>query len=96
VLRAEIPPHVAEIVRHLSPDVKRGVREAIRSLLAKPELGELLSGELAGFRRVRVRRYRIVYEVRRSGRTVRIHAVGHRRTVYEELVEQARRIRGRR
>jgi hypothetical protein len=30
--RPDIPPHVAEIIRHLPPDVKRGIRQALRAL----------------------------------------------------------------
>jgi hypothetical protein len=38
-----------------------------------------------------VRRYRIVYQVNRRGKSVKIMAVGHRRTVYEELAAAAHR-----
>jgi hypothetical protein len=28
----DIPPHVAEIIRHLPPDVKRSIKQALRAL----------------------------------------------------------------
>lgn len=83
--RPEIPPHVAEVIRTLPPDVKRGVKAAIRALSAEPAAGEPLQGELAGLMKYRVRRYRIVYEIVRPDRVLRILAVGHRRSVYELL-----------
>lgn len=91
--RVEIPPPVAELVRHLPPDVKRGVKQALRASASNPELGELLQGELAGLWRYRVRRFRIVYEVVRRRRIIRVYAVGHRRRIYEETVEVVRRQR---
>ena len=36
----DIPPQVAEIIRHLPPDVKRGIRQALRALSVTLEAGE--------------------------------------------------------
>ena len=48
VYRPDIPPHVAEIVRHLLPDVKRSVKQALRSLSADPFSGPPPMRELSG------------------------------------------------
>jgi mRNA interferase RelE/StbE len=95
VYRPNIPPHIAEIVRHLSPELKRGVRQALRSLSADPFAGVPLIGELTGLWRIKVRRFRIVYELDRKARMIRIFAIGHRREVYEELADRLRRRRQR-
>jgi mRNA interferase RelE/StbE len=92
-MRPEFPPHVAATVRRLPPDVKRSVREAVRALSTDPELGEPLQRELEGLWRYRVRRFRIVYGIDRNRRVLRIFAVGHRRTVYEEVAERLRGIK---
>ncbi|MGQ0653827.1 MAG: type II toxin-antitoxin system RelE family toxin [Betaproteobacteria bacterium] len=89
-----LPPRVAERVAHLPPDVKRAVREALRKIADDPLAGESLQRELAQYRKFRVRRYRIVYRL--SRRTIRVLAVGHRRTVYEEASETLRLNTGRR
>jgi mRNA-degrading endonuclease RelE of RelBE toxin-antitoxin system len=52
--------------------------------------GELLKQKLDGLRKYRVRRFRIVYAVHQKTRTIRLMAVGHRRSVYEELTERIR------
>ncbi|MBI4488570.1 MAG: type II toxin-antitoxin system RelE/ParE family toxin [Deltaproteobacteria bacterium] len=91
VYRPDIPPHVAEIVRHLPPDVKRGVKQALKSLSADPFTGVPLIRELSGMWRFKVRRFRIIYELDRKSRVIRIFAVGHRREVYEELADRLRR-----
>lgn len=91
--RPDIPPRVAEVIRHLPPEVKRGIKAAIRALSTDPVLGEPLQRELAGLLKYRVKRYRIVYALDRKRKSVRIMAVGHRRAVYEELADL---VRGRR
>jgi len=88
--RPDIPPHVAEIIRHLPPDVKRSVKHALSSLSADPDLGAPLMRELAGLRKFKVRRFRIIYALDRKARVIRIFAIGHRRDVYEELAGQLR------
>lgn len=93
--RFDIPPHVADVIRHLPPDIKRSVRAALQALAANPDLGEPLIRELAGYRKYRVRRFRIVYSLERRQRVIRIVAVGHRRGVYDQATSLVRRERPR-
>jgi len=46
---------------------------------------EELTGDLKGLRKVRVGRYRVVYEVAGTERVVRVATIGHRRMVYKEM-----------
>lgn len=84
-LRIDVPPHVAEVIRSLPPEVKRSVKEALRLLASDPDSGEPLQRDLRGYWRYRVRRYRIVYQ--RQSRVLRVIAVGHRRSIYEDVGE---------
>jgi mRNA interferase RelE/StbE len=86
----EIPPEAADIVRGQSPEVKRQIKQALIRLAETPEAGKHLTGELAGLRSYRARRFRIVYEVTESERRLLILHIGHRRTVYEELAQRVR------
>jgi mRNA interferase RelE/StbE len=81
----DIPPEAADVIRHLSPDLKRGIREALRALSLSPHEGVPLVQELDGKWRYRVRRYRIVYEIDSRSRVLRVVAVGHRRHIYEQV-----------
>jgi mRNA interferase RelE/StbE len=90
VFRLELPPPVAEVVRHLPPDLKRAVKLALRALSVEPEAGVPLAKELEGLWKYRVRRFRIVYSIDRAHRVMRILAVGHRRDIYQEIGEQLR------
>lgn len=89
--RLDIPSHVADVLRHLSPDLKRDIKQALRLLSADPFSGTPLIGQLAGLWRIKVRRFRIVYAPHRKAQQVRIFAIAHRREVYEETAELLRR-----
>jgi len=91
--RPDIPPRVAEVIRHLPPDVKRGIKAALRALSDGSAAGDPLQRELEGLLKYRVKRYRIVYALDRRRKIIRIVAVGHRRGVYEELADFVRRSR---
>ena len=90
VYRLDIPPHVAVILRHLPPELKRPIQSALQALSRDPALGEPLLRELEGLWKYRVRRFRIVYTVDRGAGLLRIFAVGHRRTIYEEVASSLR------
>ena len=80
-----IPPHVAEVIRSLHPDMKRSIKAAIRAIASDPECGEPLLRDLDGLLKFRVRRFRIVYAINRKTCTIHLMAVGHRRHIYEEV-----------
>ncbi len=86
--RPDIPPHVAEVIRPFPPDLKRSIKAAIRALSTNPDRGESLIWDLEGFWKYRVKRFRIVYSIDRRHKVIRIVAVGHRNTIYEEIVER--------
>ena len=90
--RLDIPPYVADVIRSLQPDLKQLIKSAIRAIAADPECGEPLQRELDGLRKYRVRRFRIVYAAHQKSRVIRLMAVGHRRSVHEELTERIRRM----
>ena len=58
------------------------VAEAIDLLCDTPAAGSALKGEFEGLRRLRVGRYRVVYEWQRSELMILVVRVGHRREVY--------------
>jgi len=88
--RVDIPPRVAEFIRHLEPHLKQRIRAALRTLATEPGRGEPLKRELSAYRKYRVGRFRIVYARDAQRRTVRVMAVGQRRRIYEELAQMAK------
>lgn len=65
------------------------MRAALDAIVADPTVGEDLRDRLAGFRRVRIGRWRIVYRERPG--EVEIRVVGPRGTVYSELIADLER-----
>ena len=87
LLRPDIPQHVAEIVRHLHPDLKPSVKAAIRTLATNPRAGEPLIKALEGLWKYRIRGFRVVYDIELQRNVLRIVAIGHRRRIYEEVTD---------
>lgn len=87
----DIPPHLAQVIRSLHPDLKRSIKSAVRAIAVDPECGDPLLRELDGLRKFRVRRFRIVYAIDRKARIIRLMAVGHRQSVYEEITARLRK-----
>lgn len=85
----EIDAAIQQTITELHPNTRRKVRAAIDAITQDPATGEPLEQELTGFRKIALGAWRIVY--REDGRTVRIHAIGHRATVYSELIDRLRR-----
>lgn len=83
----DIPPHISQVVSRLAPDIKKGVKEALKALAQNPDLGEPLVDDLKGLWKYKVRRYRIIYKPDRPKRLLRIYAVGHRKEVYDKRVK---------
>jgi len=85
--RIVISAKAAAAVRDCHPDLRRSVRHARATLGSDPTRGAELQRELSGLRRYRVRRFRIVYEVNSKARIVRVLAIGHRGSIYEEIAD---------
>lgn len=85
--RIRYTPAAAESIRHIHPTVKQAICGGIRGLADNPHLGPSLVLELAGFRSLRISRYRVIYRVQESERVIEIHLVGARREIYEAFRE---------
>jgi mRNA interferase RelE/StbE len=79
----KVPAAVRTLVRHLHPELKRKVREALADILADPGCGKPLQRELEGYWSLRVGRLRIIYRPDRAG--AEVVAIGPRRTIYDEM-----------
>lgn len=91
--RVVLAPEIADVVRSLPPDLKRTIRNTLDALGEDPSIGLPLRGELQGLWRYRARRFRIVYAVDATARTVQVVAIGPRRTIYDDLKRRRRRRR---
>jgi mRNA-degrading endonuclease RelE of RelBE toxin-antitoxin system len=78
------------LIRRLAPDLKPLIKRAIESLQTEPYSGKELKLELAGYRSLRSRRYRVIYRLREQARVVEIHYFGPRANVYERFLQLLR------
>jgi mRNA interferase RelE/StbE len=92
VIAVELEQQVVDFVRSLAPQPRQALRRALRRL--EREEGDIrgLEGELEGFFRLRVLRYRIIffYHVRGKKRTIRCVYAAPRNIVYEVFAQQIR------
>jgi mRNA interferase RelE/StbE len=78
----KIKASAAKSLRALPRAERERLAAAIDRLADEPYAGGTLKGEFSGLRRLRVGRYRIVYEVLDRELTVLVVRIGHRREVY--------------
>lgn len=72
----------------LTPEIKPIIRSRLDSLCMAPFTGKRLERELAGYRSLRAKRFRIIYKLDETKKTVEIHHVGHRKDIYELFAER--------
>ncbi len=72
----------ARELRRLSKPERNRVRYRISELAENPLQGALLKGEYRGLRRLRVGKYRVIYEVRHDVLLILVIRIAHRRSVY--------------
>ena len=69
--------------RRLPGDVKLRVRRRIEELSENPYLGLKLVGELEGFWKDRVGKYRVIYKIDETRKAVMVYDVDLRKRVYD-------------
>ena len=62
--------------------VADAVLDAVTSLESEPRAGKQLRGRFEGLWSLRIGTYRVIYQIRDAGKTVRVVAVLHRRIAY--------------
>lgn len=77
-----VPNAVAELLRHLHPELKQKVRAALETVVREPGAGKSLKDELTGLRSFCVGKFRLIYRVR--GTRIEVIAFGARERIYEE------------
>ena len=81
--KLRVPDYLARDIRSLHPDIKKKVRSALEIISKDPYAGKALKDELEGLRSFRVKKFRIIYQVKK-GKELKIIALGPRAYIYEE------------
>lgn len=80
--RLRVPDHLLELIRGLHPEIKRKIRESLRTILSDPSVGKPLKDEFSGLMSLRVSRFRVIYRITKS-KEIQIIAIGPRERIYE-------------
>ena len=87
--KVRVSGQVAGFVKSLAPEPRRALRAGIKSLA--PGQGDIknLEGELAGWSRLRVQTYRVVFkEIRKDGQRIVDCVYANRRNVVYDLFKE--------
>jgi mRNA interferase RelE/StbE len=77
-----IKASAAKFLRRIGEADRVRLVEAIDRLAIEPSAGGTLKGEFEGLKRIRVGRYRIIYEIHDEELVVLVVRIGHRKDVY--------------
>lgn len=89
-MKIELEQQVVDFIRSLAPEPRRAFRDALRKLQREEGDVRALEGELDGFYRLRVMRYRLIFFYSPRGRSRRIRCVyaAHRALIYEIFAQE--------
>jgi len=78
-------PEAARLLSKIHPENKKYIKKALKELRQKPYTGKDLQEELFGFNSLRIKKYRIIYDIREDEYLLRIYYIGQRSDVYEQF-----------
>lgn len=77
-----IKQSAAKALEKIDREDRSRIIKAIDQLKTNPNTGDMLKGDFSGLRRIRIGKYRVVYEVQDQKLIVLVIRIGHRREVY--------------
>ena len=69
----------------IHPENKKYIKKALKELRQNPYTGKDLQEELFGFNSLRIKKYRIIYDIREDEYLLRIYYIGQRSDVYQQF-----------
>ena len=78
-------PEAARLLSKIHPENKKYIKKALKELRQNPYTGKDLQEELFGFNSLRIKKYRIIYDIREDEYLLRIYYIGQRSDVYEQF-----------
>jgi mRNA-degrading endonuclease RelE of RelBE toxin-antitoxin system len=78
-------PEAARLLSKIHPENKQYIKKALKELRQNPYTGKDLQEELFGFNSLRIKKYRIIYDIREDEYLLRIYYIGQRSSVYDQF-----------
>ena len=85
IMKLKFTPEAASLISKFHPENKKLVKTALKELRQDPYLGVDLHEGLSGFKSLKSKRYRILYQINEEKNVIEIYYIGHRRDVYEQF-----------
>ena len=79
----KLTPTAVNAFNRLHPEVKKQLKNALHALKENPCFGKPLREELISFRSLKIKRYRVIYQIDDNLQFIIVIALGHRRDIYE-------------
>lgn len=71
----------------LHPETRKNIKAGLKGLIENPYPGKPLQNELALFRSLKLKRFRVVYQIDDVNTRVVVYAIGHRKDIYEVILQ---------
>lgn len=78
-------PESSRLLSKLHPENKKLIKLALTELRQNPHMGKDLQEELSGFKSLRLKQYRIIYNINEERNFIQIYHIGRRRDIYEQF-----------
>ena len=78
-------PESSRLLSIFHPENKKLIKQVLTELLQNPHTGKDLQEEFSGFKSLRLKQYRIIYNIDEGKKFVQIYHIGRREDVYEQF-----------
>ena len=85
IWKMRFTPEPSRLLSNLHPEKKKLIKQALTELRQNPYMGKDLQEELSGFKSLRLKQSRLIYNINEDEEIIQIYHIGRRRDVYEQL-----------
>jgi mRNA-degrading endonuclease RelE of RelBE toxin-antitoxin system len=85
--QVKLTASAAEMFGRLHPEARKNIKTGLKGLNENPHLGKPLQNELALFRSLKLKRFRVVCRIDDANTRVVVYVIGHRKDIYEVILE---------
>ncbi len=83
MFKIKLTPTASLAFNSLHPETRKQLKNALNILKENPYSGKQLREELNYFRSLKIKRYRVIYQINDNFEYIVIIAIDHRRDIYE-------------
>jgi addiction module RelE/StbE family toxin len=83
--KMQFTPEAARLLSKLHPENKKPIKQVLTELRQNPHTGKDLQEELSGFKSLRLKQYRVIYNINEEKEIIQIYHIGRRQDVYEQF-----------